>query len=295
MRILPKLSLLLLPAVPLLASCDQGSVSAPEALDGPRFTANTVGSPDLEEFEVCKYGASATFDYVVDDLNPTPNQDGSGTFSLDDGECYVVTVVGGVGANVTVTETGTDPGYALDHVDVTTLTTSGSSTTTVSGPTVTDFVAGGPGGGPVGVLVEYYNVALPALDGRFTGGGSFFESNVRFTHGFELHCDAADLPNNLEVNWRSNRFHMTTLTSAWCFDDPSLDPVPPRAGFDTYVGTGVGRLNGVPGAMISFLLTDNGEPGTGDFASIAITPPGGGTPIVADNFLHKGNHQAHEN
>jgi hypothetical protein len=294
MKMLSKISFLSLVIVLAVGACDQGTISAPDGPEGPGVTAVMIpGAADLEEFEVCKYGASATFDYTVDDLNPS-NQDASGSFTLADGHCRVLAVAGGLGANVSVTETGTDMGYTLDRVDVTTVDNGGSAMSTVSGPTVAGKVAGGPGGGPNGILAEYYNVALPSLPGRFTGGGSFFEGHVRFTHGFELHCDAADLPNNLEVNWHGERFHLTSLTSAFCFDDPNLNPVPPPAGFDTYVGAGVGLLKGVPGATISFWLTDDGEPGTSDFAWISITPPGGGTPIVADNFLVKGNHQAHD-
>jgi hypothetical protein len=135
--------------------------------------------------------------------------------------------------------------------------------------------------------------ALPSLPGRMTGGGSVFTTaNVRVTHGFELHCNIADTPNNLEINWDGgNNFHLTSLTSVTCVDDPNITPPPPNAGFDTYIGTGVGTCNGLP-AAISFTLTDAGEPGTKDTAAFKIT---GACTLTVSNNLDKGNQQAHQN
>ncbi len=138
----------------------------------------------------------------------------------------------------------------------------------------------------------------PPKDRRMTGGGSAFTDNVRYTHGFELHCDTSK-PNNLEINWgpgRSNQFHLTNLASGNCTDDPSISEGHPVAGFDTFVGTGTGRLNGEEGATITFKLTDAGEPGKdADLAQFTIVPPGGGAPVVVSGTLNSGNHQAHGN
>ena len=71
-------------------------------------------------------------------------------------------------------------------------------------------------------------------------------------------------------------------------------PRPPSADFDTYVGTGIGRCNGVDGATITFTLTDAGEPGKKDFASYDIVCSGGLSLTVSGN-LNKGNQQAHKN
>jgi len=132
--------------------------------------------------------------------------------------------------------------------------------------------------------------------GRMTGGGSVFDGEERFTHGFELHCDTSD-PNNLEINWGvGNQFHLTELTFAACSDDPGISEEPPSAGFDTFEGRGTGRLNGVEGATIRFKFTDAGEPGKSvDLAEFRIVPPDGGPAIVVSGFLEKGNHQAHRN
>jgi hypothetical protein len=136
-------------------------------------------------------------------------------------------------------------------------------------------------------------VALPpTVGGRMTGGGSIFTAaGARVTHGFELHCNIADVPNNLEINWDGgNNFHLTSLTSVTCIDDPAIAPPPPNAGFDTYIGTGVGTCNGLP-ATISFVLTDPGEPGTKDTAQYTIA---GACSLTASGNLDKGNQQAHK-
>jgi len=142
------------------------------------------------------------------------------------------------------------------------------------------------------VLIVGKNV-VTNVKGRMTGGGSVFTTaGLRVTHGFELHCDPTDLPNNLEINWDGgNNFHLTSLTTATCIDNPAIAPPPPDAGFDTYIGTGLGTCNGLP-AAISFILTDAGEPGTKDTATFHIT---GACTLDVSNFLDNGNQQAHKN
>ena len=136
--------------------------------------------------------------------------------------------------------------------------------------------------------------APPAPDrGWMTGGGSVFQEDSRVTHGFTLQCDATDGPNNLQVNWNGNRFHLEDLSSAVCSDDPSIDPRPPVANFDTYQGAGTGRYNGVSGATAQWNFTDAGEPGRNDLAQIVITNAGGNIVLWVAGNLHNGNHQAH--
>ena len=153
---------------------------------------------------------------------------------------------------------------------------------------------------PLVLEVERRARLMPCSDdgpGRMTGGGSVFTAeDGRVTHGFTLHCDPAAGPNRLQVNWREsgsrNTFHLESLTSAFCTDDPTIDEGNPIAGFDTYHGIGTGRLNGVSGATISFTFTDAGEPGKGvDLATMSIN---GGAALVVSDTLQKGNHQAHE-
>jgi hypothetical protein len=131
--------------------------------------------------------------------------------------------------------------------------------------------------------------------GRMTGGGSVFTmSRMRVTHGFELHCDVGHHPNTLEVNWQGHQFHLESLTFAECSDDPAIRPPPPAASFDTYHGVGSGRHNGEEGATIEFTLTDAGEPGRKDRATMTIKDPAGNIVLEVDNVLTFGNHQAHK-
>lgn len=136
-----------------------------------------------------------------------------------------------------------------------------------------------------------------AGQGRMTGGGSVFTSSgMRFTHGFELHCDPSQPPNNLEVNWGSgNKFRLESIITASCVNAPGISPKPPAAGFNTYIGTGVGRYNGVPGTTIEFTFTDAGEPGTNDTADLKITGIGGSPVLSVSGKLDKGDQQAHKN
>ncbi len=129
---------------------------------------------------------------------------------------------------------------------------------------------------------------------RMTGGGSVFTTTgMRVTHGFQLRCDETDPRQNLQVNWGpGNRFHLTELTFAECLDTP-LDERPPTAGFDTFVGEGTGRFNGVAGARIVFTFTDAGEPGVLDVAEMEVFDAGGNLVMTVSNTLDRGNHQAH--
>ncbi len=135
----------------------------------------------------------------------------------------------------------------------------------------------------------------PPVPGRMTGGGSVFTTaGVRVTHGFEIHCDIADVPNRLEINWAGgNNFHLETLTSAFCFTDPKIDSGHPTAPFNTYIGAGTGKLNGVAGAAAAWTFTDAGEPGTKDKATITITDSHGNVVLTVSGLLDKGNQQAH--
>jgi Prealbumin-like fold domain len=147
-------------------------------------------------------------------------------------------------------------------------------------------------------------VTNTALPGRMTGGGSVLAGSYgKITHGFELHCGAINVPNNLEINWndksgKSQKFHLNSLTSGACSMTTGGNPAPPpdtANGFNKFIGTGIGTLNGKPGASIAFTFVDNGEPGKKDTARYLITASGGSTAAVTtgDILLTQGNHQAH--
>jgi hypothetical protein len=146
-----------------------------------------------------------------------------------------------------------------------------------------------------------------AIAGRFecwmTGGGSIFETdgNVvdysgRVTHGFVVHCDPRN-SDNLQVNDHASgqSFHMEELTSATCIDDPNLEPNPPDASFDTFVGEGTGRCKQPDrDCTVQFIFTDGGEVGgcVRDTALITVSDANGVVFSVSGD-VDCGNHQAH--
>lgn len=141
---------------------------------------------------------------------------------------------------------------------------------------------------------ECTSPAEPEDDTRRMTGGGTIPGEVAVRHGFELHCDAAKTPNNLEVNWgKGNNFHMESLDSAVCSDNPVISEGQPVAGFDTYVGKGTGRYNGESGYTIKFEFTDAGEPGVNDTAAINIYKPDTTLLITVSGAITKGNQQAH--
>lgn len=131
--------------------------------------------------------------------------------------------------------------------------------------------------------------------GRMTGGGSLFNADGRVTHGLgTLKCDGSG-PTTLQVNWGGgHKFHATALTSAFCFDDPAIAPAPPKAGFDTFVGTATGKYDGKAGATARFTFTDAGEPGSDDTGRIVVTDADGNVVLdVPTTPSSRGNQQAH--
>lgn len=137
----------------------------------------------------------------------------------------------------------------------------------------------------------------PVAEGRMNGGGVFLAPDgMRVTHGFELHCNFLRGPNNLQINWAENRFHMEFMTSSACFNNDLIEPNPPEAPMDTHSGVGYGRLNGVSGARAEWVFTDAGEPGVNDQVVLFIWDPDGNLVLNVPNepvtLLSGGNHQA---
>lgn len=132
------------------------------------------------------------------------------------------------------------------------------------------------------------------IKGFMTGGGSVFEQGgTRVTHGFTLQCDKTENPNNLEINWNGNKFHLEELTKAICSDDRAIESNLPKAGFNTITGSGFGIYNGIEGVKASWEFTDAGEPGKDDTAKIVIID-GNNTVLTVNGKLDKGNQQAHK-
>jgi hypothetical protein len=158
-----------------------------------------------------------------------------------------------------------------------------------------EFSTGVNGVGAKGVLVVPGNTPT-SLPGRMTGGGTFAAADGTIvSHGFELRCNAQDPRQNLEVNWgKGEKFHLDTVTTVTCLDDPAINPTPPPAPFDTMILTGTGKYDGQSGATISLVFTDAGEPGTNDSVQMVIKDSGGNTILsVPATKLLGGNQQAH--
>jgi hypothetical protein len=132
--------------------------------------------------------------------------------------------------------------------------------------------------------------------GRMTGGGFVFDtSGNKITFGFEIHCTSDSHPNNIEVNWNGNRFHLEDFSSSVCWNDPAISPNPPKAGFNTIEASGSGRLNGALGASISLTFQDAGEPGAGhDSVFLVINNPDNTIALSVGSLLAGGNIQAHK-
>jgi hypothetical protein len=119
---------------------------------------------------------------------------------------------------------------------------------------------------------------------------------LRITGGFTVHCDIT-LSNNIQLNWGKNRWHLDKpISTAYCLDDPAHDEENPEAGFDTFIGTAVGRLNGVDGSTLEFMFVDSGEPGgRNDLVGLEIRDANNNLVLnVPVQFTRSGNIQAHE-
>ncbi|HKP20195.1 MAG TPA: hypothetical protein VJT68_01665 [Thermoleophilaceae bacterium] len=134
---------------------------------------------------------------------------------------------------------------------------------------------------------------------RMTGGGTgtaTIPPNTDVHHGFELRCDVNNPPNRLEVNWGPGEsFHLLSLTSVMCLDDPNTAAPPPGANWDTYYGTGTGRLKGGETGTAEWCFQDGGEPGGGgvDKFTLKITDSKGNVVLFFTFSSNQGNEQAH--
>jgi hypothetical protein len=147
-------------------------------------------------------------------------------------------------------------------------------------------------GGPL--PIDLHAAADPVGAGMDGGGCVTTLDEHRINHGFDLHCDAEDPPNSLDIDWDGNRFHLAAVDSVRCLDDPAIDLEPPVAGFDTVRGNGSGRLNDEDGATAEWVFTDAGAAGVEDHAAIVIRKASGEVVLDVSGTLTYGNHEAHE-
>ena len=87
---------------------------------------------------------------------------------------------------------------------------------------------------------------------------------------------------------------LDTVSTAACSNDPLISPAPPASTYDTLIGGGTGKLNGVPGATATWKFQDAGEPGPGrDPIQVVIKNGGGTTVLTVNTLITGGNLQAH--
>ena len=115
----------------------------------------------------------------------------------------------------------------------------------------------------------------------------------------ELRCQPSAGQNNLDVAWGGSRFRLENLTSGLCSQDPAIaGPASKGKGdqvaFNTFKGSGTGRLNNVAGASATWTLTDQGEPGKNDTVAIQIKDRNNVVVLNASGRLASGNYQAHK-
>lgn len=93
---------------------------------------------------------------------------------------------------------------------------------------------------------------------RFTGAGEM-KGGDGSSFTFSMHCDFLRKPNQLNLHWggkTKHSFKMDLMTTASCEKAP--EPL------FSHQGWALGRLDGAPGAMVNWTITDGGEPGNED-------------------------------
>jgi len=135
-----------------------------------------------------------------------------------------------------------------------------------------------------------------SASGFMTGGGNYLEGRGRnaehYTWGLIIQCDGA--AGNFQYNDHTDggSFHLESITSVQCAEDPSIKPGRPVAAFDTLHLVGEGRWNGTSGATLDGVYTDAGEPGRNDTIHMTITVNNVVVSSISGSLI-RGNHQAH--
>ena len=233
------------------------------------------GQPVPEEIELCKYGSSADFAMTMDQQSPAGPTNLNLTLqdaTNDVSNCRKVGEFdGNVPADINITEMTANlpPDIKFDSVQY--IAVHGLYNQPlgwVIDPPVTsttNLFSWSQAGHALGFVVKFYNSPVetpPPGTGRMTGGGQQTDVNgVDISRGFTIHCDIK-LSNNLEFNWPGYKWHIDKpLTKAACFDDPNIDQKPPAAPLDTFIGEGIGTLNGVDGFPGQVHLRGRGRAG----------------------------------
>lgn len=278
--------------------CDEPTAPPTQTLDfdAPSLSIHPEGAPRQGVFTVCKVGSSADFEVEIVTGSSEPI---TKTVHVNEDECVDVhtqSITTDQADIVTITEIVPN-GFVLDRVEIFNIDPDGNITShEEAGPTISGSIRAEK----LGCLAIFYNVpSPPVIEGRMTGGGFQIRiGQVRITGGLTLHCDNT-LSNNLQINWPGAKWHIEkeSLEEIMCIDDPAFEPHPPKAPFDTFIATAIGKLNGVDGSVIHFRFIDDGEPGRfHDLVEIHIFDPNDpstevlGVPLT---LIDLGNLQAH--
>jgi hypothetical protein len=140
-----------------IAACGENSSPVGDSGNAAQMVISnvTVGVPDSGEFEICKYGSAASFDYSV-------NGGAVSTVGLADGGCAVLATTLALGPgqwSVTVTEQA-DATIVLDSL-VATINTIRDIAGVRGAPITGTSTFTGGFNGDRGVLVEFYNSPVP--------------------------------------------------------------------------------------------------------------------------------------
>ena len=118
----------------------------------------TPGQPTPETITLCKVGSGADFNVT----SATSVRTSSSTPHLNDGDCVIISVKPRRGTfGGSVTEISSDPGFYLDHIEVTTISDKSATpvTTTITG-TSTFSVPANKYSGTAGATWTYYNLPI---------------------------------------------------------------------------------------------------------------------------------------
>src|SRR5574341_1471632 len=180
------------------------------------------------------YAATAT----PNPVGPTSTFPATTTLSLAAGT--TISQAGTYCWDVTVTETGGN--YVATPKVLTGSASPGTECFTVTVVTEQPWITGGGRVEPPKDTLVGVNIN--------DGGGIKNTNRYILTHGFELHCDWQQVPNNLTFNFPhpktgvSMTWKLERLDEALCVDTWDVSPIPPPQGpdEDTYYGEGKGRL-----------------------------------------------------
>jgi hypothetical protein len=129
-------------------------------------------------------------------------------------------------------------------------------------------------------------------DGCAIAGGGWLvtKDGLRVSQGHTLGAPEGERAPRLQVSWgRGHRFQLEMLETALCVDDPAVEGTPAGAMYDTYVGTGRGRLDQGEGSVF-FTFTDGGD-AAADLANLVIYDAAGEVVLDVSDRLVGGDHR----